>query len=237
MTAPVLRVIGRIESPFRQKFTTPRQPGLAPTALSRLRLDPALAPRDALRGLSEFSHVWLLWQFHLNTNKAYRPVVHPPRLKGRTVGVFATRSPHRPSPIGLTLARLERVEDDCLVLSGLDLIDGTPIVDLKPYIPEYDHAPGARVGWVGRVEPERLEVRFSPLALRGLAAAADPAALEKLIVEVLSSDPRNPRDRAQRREGKELGFLLGDVDVCFRIDGRTAVVLLVEPGSKRKPTR
>lgn len=228
MEIPRLRVIGRLESPYRQKFATPRQPGLVPAVRSRLRIDPRLEPEHALRGLEEFSHVWLLFWFHLNTNKAYRPVVHPPRLKGRTIGVFASRSPHRPNPVGLTVARLERVEKGTLHLSGVDLVDGTPILDVKPYVPRYDSLPGARSGWLERHEFEPLEVRFE--------VELEPE-LREVIAQTLATDPRNPRDRAQRAEGKDLYFLLGDIDVRFSIRGRTATVHGVERGSKRKPGR
>ena len=223
-----IRPIGHIESPYRQKFATPRQPGLVPAARAVLRLDPKLEPEHALRGLEEFSHVWLIFWFHLNTNKLYHPVVHPPRLRGRTIGVFASRAPHRPNPIGLTAAKLEGVEKDGVLLSGVDLIDGTPILDLKPYVPQYDALPHAHSGWIARKEFSTLDVVFE--------LDLEPE-LREVIAQTLSSDPRNPRDRAQLKEGKILYFLLGDVDVCFSIRGRTATVHSIERGSKRKPGR
>jgi tRNA-Thr(GGU) m(6)t(6)A37 methyltransferase TsaA len=225
---PRLRVIGKLESPFRQKFATPRQPNLVPAARAVLRLDPKLEPEHAFRGLEEFSHVWLLFWFHLNTNKKYSPVVHPPRLKGRTIGVFASRAPHRPNPVGLTLARLVRVEKDALHLSGVDLVDGTPILDVKPYVPQYDAVPEAKSGWIDRNEFTALEVKFE--------LELEPE-LRDVIFQALSQDPRNPRDRAQRADGKKLYFLVGDVDVCFSIEGKTATVHSVERNSKRPPGR
>lgn len=232
-----VRVIGVLESCFRQKFATPRQPHLVPGSTARLRLDADLLPEHSLDGLSEFSHVWLLFHFHLNTNKTFRPKIHPPRLKGKTIGVFASRSPHHPTPIGLTLARLEKVEGDTLYLAGIDLIDGTPILDVKPYIPLYDSVPHAKAGWTEKVPPFQMEVRFTAGALKDLSSAAKPAALESLITDVLRNDPRNMRDRSQMREGKELAFLLEDCDVHFHIKGSTATVIAIEYGATRPPHR
>jgi tRNA-Thr(GGU) m(6)t(6)A37 methyltransferase TsaA len=232
-----LRVIGRIESCFRQKFATPRQPHLAPGSTARLSIDPALLPEHSLKGLEEFSHVWLIFHFHLNTNKIFRPKIHPPRLKGKTIGVFATRSPHHPAAIGLTLARLERIEGGVLSLSGIDLIDGTPILDVKPYIPQYDSVPSAAAGWTQRLPPNDMDVAFGAGALRDLGRADDPVALKSLITDILRHDPRNVRDRSQMREGKELAFLLHDCDVRFHIRGRTATVTAVEHGATRPPRR
>lgn len=232
-----VRVIGVLESCFRQKFATPRQPHLAPGSTARLRLDSDLLPEHSLDGLCEFSHVWLLFHFHLNTNKTFRPKIHPPRLKGKTVGVFATRSPHHPSPIGLTLARLEKIEGDTLYLAGIDLIDGTPIIDVKPYIPQYDSVPSAKAGWTERVAPHEMEVRFTAEAKRDMAGGARPGAFEALVRDVLSHDPRNTRDRSQMKDGKELAFLLEDCDVRFHIRGRVATVTAVERGATRSPHR
>lgn len=232
-----LRVIGRLESCFRQKFATPRQPHLAPGSTARLKIDPDLLPEHSLSGLEEFSHVWLIFHFHLNTNKIFLPKIHPPRLKGGTIGIFASRSPHHPAPVGLTAARLNRVEAGVLHLSGVDLVDGTPIFDVKPYIPRYDSIPSAAAGWTRRVPDDTMDVVFSPAALADLGHAADPAALKGLIVDILSHDPRNARDRAQMKEDKELAFLLNDCDVRFRVRGRTATVASLEHGSRRAPHR
>src|SRR3989338_8020306 len=120
--APGLKIIGVLESCFQEKFGTPRQPHLVPGSFARLKIYPEYAPEHSLSGLSEFSHVWLLSWFHLATNKSFHPKIHPPRLKGGKIGVFASRSPHRPNPVGLSLTKLERVEKDTLYLSGIDLI-------------------------------------------------------------------------------------------------------------------
>ncbi|MDE2237666.1 MAG: tRNA (N6-threonylcarbamoyladenosine(37)-N6)-methyltransferase TrmO, partial [Elusimicrobia bacterium] len=160
-TQPAVRAIGAIESCFREKFGAPRQPRLVPASRARLRIKLEFIPEQSLKGLAGFSHVWLLAYFHLNTNKRFLSTVHPPRLKGKTVGVFASRSPHRPSPIGLSLARLLAVEGDTLELAEIDLIDGTPIVDVKPYIPAYDCVAEALPGWTERADARELKVEFA----------------------------------------------------------------------------
>ena len=227
----MLQSIGCIESCFREKFGTPRQGALVPQAPARLRLRPEFLPEHSLAGLEEFSHVWLLFQFHLNTNKTFRPKIHPPRLRGKTMGVFASRSPHRPNPLGLTLARLRRIVGDTLYLEGVDLVNGTPILDVKPYLPFCDRPARPRVGWVGRCREPRLEVAFSPAAmadLRRLVPARSRLRVRRLIRASLSRDPRNPRDHAQLRPDKEMAFFILHYDVHFRIrDGHVMISRIV----------
>ncbi len=226
-----VKVIGTLESCFREKFGTPRQPHVAPSSTARLRVHRDFRPEHSLKGLEEFSHLWLLFYFHLNTNKTFRPKVHPPRLQGKTIGVFASRSPHRPTPLGLTLTRLCGVEGDVLYLSGIDLIDGTPVVDIKPYIPGCDSMPDARAGWLDRVPPQELSAVFSPEALADLAALGGPKAdaHARIIAEMLLQDPRNPRDRSQMRDGNDFELFLFDYLVRFSVVGREARVFKVEP--------
>jgi tRNA-Thr(GGU) m(6)t(6)A37 methyltransferase TsaA len=138
--------IGHLRSIFKTKNGTVRQSGLSRYARATLTIPRSVFnnPAHALENLADYSHVWLVWIFHANTSAAaVKAKVSPPRLNGARVGVFSTRSPHRPCPIGLTLARLEGVEGDTLVLSGVDIIDGTPILDIKPYIPLYDSPAGS----------------------------------------------------------------------------------------------
>ena len=139
--------IGRLESCFSHRNGTPRQPGLAPSAVSKLRINWGTCPSHTLDGLSEFSHVWLIFLFDQNRGglEVVKAKVKPPRLGGAHTGLFACRTPHRPNPIGLSLVTLERVEGDTLHLLGADLIDGTPILDVKPYIP-YADSPSAAPG-------------------------------------------------------------------------------------------
>jgi tRNA-Thr(GGU) m(6)t(6)A37 methyltransferase TsaA len=237
----MLRPIGFIESCFREKFGTPRQGSLVPRAPARLRIRAEFIPEQSLVGLGEFSHVWLLFQFHLNTNKGFLSKIHPPRLRGGTIGVFACRSPHRPNPIGLTLARLKRVEGDTLHLEGIDLVNGTPVLDVKPYIPACDRPARPRLGWVGRWRAPRLRVEFTPSALADLARvvpARSRAKVRRLIEESLSHDPRNPRDRAQLRPDRKLAFFVLHYDAQFHVrDGRAEVFRIVpaDEAARRRP--
>ena len=135
-----MRPIGRIESCWKEKFGTPRQGSLAPDSRATLRLDlpDRLHALHTTEGLAEFSHVWLIWAFSLNGHHAANSKVRVPRLRGGRAGIFATRSPFRPNPIGLSLVRLDAVDGRTLALSGVDLVHGTPIIDIKPYVPSYD---------------------------------------------------------------------------------------------------
>lgn len=233
--ANALKVVGRLRSCFREKFGTPRQPHLAPHAVATLTIEAEHLPAQSLVGLEGFSHVWLISYFHLNTNKKFLSKVHPPRLKGGKVGLFASRSPHRPSPIGLSLARLVKVEGATLHLSGIDLVDGTPILDVKPYIPESDCLPEASAGWTADAPFTTLKVAFAARALADIAAAEERlkrTSLKKLLGEILCQDIRNPRDRAQSEDGLDLGFFLYDFEARFSVSGETVTVLRLETGSK-----
>ncbi|MBI5239234.1 MAG: tRNA (N6-threonylcarbamoyladenosine(37)-N6)-methyltransferase TrmO [Elusimicrobia bacterium] len=223
----MLRPIGCIESCFREKFGTPRQGSLVPSAPARLRILPEYLPEQSLAGLEEFSHVWLVFQFHLNTNKGFRSKIHPPRLQGKTMGIFASRSPHRPNPIGITLARLKAIAGDTLLLEGVDLVNSTPVLDIKPYIPACDRPARPRTGWVDRCRAPRLKVEFTRGALadmRAVVPARSRAKVKRLIADSLSHDPRNPRDRAQLRPDKELAFFILHYDAYFHIRGGRSVV-------------
>lgn len=234
MTAQPVRVIGHLRSCFREKFGTPRQPLLVPGATASLTVALEFIPEHALAGLDRFTHVWLISYFHLNTNKMVRPKIHPPRLKGESVGLFASRSPHRPSPIGLSLARLVKVEGPTIHLAGIDLVDGTPILDVKPYIPEWDSVPHASSGWVADVPFPMLKVAFAPKALKDVATAEKRlklSGLKTVLRDILSQDLRNARDKAQNQDDLELGFFLYDFDVHFRVRGDTATVLELQTGN------
>ena len=226
---PQLQAIGVLESCFREKFGTPRQPHLVPGSTARLRVYPRYNPGHSLAGLSEFSHVWLISWFHLNTNKSFHPKIHPPRLKGGKIGLFASRSPHRPNPIGLSLAKLEKVEGDTLYLSGIDLIDGTPILDVKPYLAFSDSAAAPLSGWVPDNAFPELEVVLSARALKETERAEN---LRGLIIDALRHDPRNRRDATQMKEGAELEFFLCDREVHFSVTDETATVSRVEAAVK-----
>lgn len=229
---PPFKVIGTLRSCYQEKFATPRQPKLVPGAFATLRILPEFSPAHSLDGLAGFTHVWLVTWMHLTTSKAFLPKIHPPRLKGAKMGVFATRSPHRPNPLGLSLARLGKIEGDTLHLYGLDLVDGTPVLDIKPYLPDADYAPGAGAGWTAHAEFPRLGVEFSAQALADLAARYGERgeALRGVIADTLSHDPRNRRDKAQMTDGLDLGFFIAGHDVHFSVTGGTATVLRVDEG-------
>ena len=228
-----LKILGTLRSCFREKFGTPRQPHLVPGATATLTISRRYQPEQSLVGLERFSHVWLISYFHLNTNTRFSAKVHPPRLKGETIGLFASRSPHRPSPLGLSLARLVKIEGGTLHLAGVDLVDGTPILDVKPYIPEIDSVPGASAGWTQDAAFPSLEVAFSPQALADIEAAEKrlkTVGLKQLLADILSQDPRNPRDKSQLKDGVDLGFFLHDFDAHFAVRDGVATVLELQTG-------
>lgn len=226
---PPLQIIGFLESCYQRKFGTPRQPQLAPSASARLRILPEFEPLHSLEGLEEFSHIWLLSWFHLNTNKMFHPKIHPPRLQGGKIGIFASRSPHRPNPIGLSLAKLERIEGDTIYLSGIDLISGTPVLDIKPYVAESDFAADSVAGWVGRAAFPELKIVFSEQALLEIESIDLSGKLnfKQLIADTLRHDPRNARDNTQMKDGRTLYFALWNHDVDFSVQGDTATVLRI----------
>jgi tRNA (adenine37-N6)-methyltransferase len=222
-----LSPIGFIASDFPDKFGVPRQPGLAPAASSTLVLTPPYDDPLAVRGLTDFSHLWLTFVFHRSPER-WTPLVRPPRLGGNArVGVFASRSTHRPNRLGLSLVELLAVDTHRgvrLELAGADLVDGTPVVDIKPYLPWAEARPDARADFAP-TPPPRLAVTFSPQALAALAEGPDGDDLRRLIEQVLAQDPRP----AYRRDNgtRTYGVRLRDRDVRFRVlQGETGATLL-----------
>lgn len=188
-----MRPIGTVESCFGEKFGTPRQSGIAPSARGRVVFSPEVDP-GACRGLEEFSHVWLVFLFDQVAEKDVRWFVRPPRLGGNEkMGVFATRSPFRPNRIGLSLVKLEKVGKGFLEISGLDLVDGTPVLDVKPYLPYVESLPEAKGGFAEEA-PETLEVHFPA----DLKTDLDPLEIA-LIIEALGTDPRPAYHRDSER--------------------------------------
>lgn len=183
-----MEIIARIHNDFPTKFGLPRQAGLSPSLRSKIVFEPPYRVAEALRGLDGFSHLWLIWGF--SESKGWMPTVRPPRLGGNVrMGVFATRSPFRPNPLGLSSVRLESIEkgDDgpVLIVSGADLMDGTPIYDIKPYLPGVDAHPDATDGFVGARPQVLLDVEIDP----ALAAGLTDNQLATLR-EILAQDPR-----------------------------------------------
>lgn len=227
-----LKPIGYLESSYRDKFGTPRQPGLSPHAWSRLKIRADLQPEQALQGLEKFSHLWLIFVFHQNKVARYHAKVHPPRLGGESMGVFATRSPHRPNPIGLSLVELVRVEGDSLILAGADLVDGTPILDIKPYLPEVESKPEARMGWLDKAEKKQITVEFLPEAeafLQQWQRTHPDKKLREIIVDTLKLDPRPVLYRGYENNESpyrsDHAFRLLDGDVHFRFSTPETVVV------------
>lgn len=236
----VFSPIAHIETDFATKFGVPRQGGLVPELEGRIVFEPPYRNADALRGLEGFSHVWLLWVFHAADGAALRrdatapppplrPTVRPPRLGGNVrMGVFATRSPYRPNPIGLTAVRIARIETETargpvIHVLGADLMDGTPILDIKPYLPFADAIADARGGYTDatrRQEPLDVHlpdaVRHALTHRHGLTEAQLRA-----LTAVLAEDPRpHYQDDPTRR----YGIAFAGLDIRFRVEGKRAVV-------------
>lgn len=217
--------VARIRSDFPTKFGIPRQSGLAPALRSAVVFEPEYRYPAALRGLEGFSHLWLLWVFSRSVGAGWSPTVRPPRLGGNErMGVFATRSPFRPNPIGLSAVKLEEVrlhtsDGPQLIVSGADLMDGTPILDVKPYLPYADAYPEA----LGGFAPDgggTLEVDCPPALLAGL-----PADKGRALLEVLSRDPRPPY---QHDPDRVYGMDFAGHNVRFSVSGNTLTVLSIE---------
>ncbi|MFT7292113.1 MAG: tRNA-Thr(GGU) m(6)t(6)A37 methyltransferase TsaA [Marinobacter psychrophilus] len=228
--ALTLTPIAITRSCFADKFGVPRQPGLTRHAHADLLIQPPFDREDAFRGLESASHLWLTFQFHQAVRAEWRPVVRPPRLGGnRKIGVFASRSPFRPNSLGLSAVRnrgLVRKQGKLVLqISDHDLIEGTPILDIKPYLPFADSVTGAHLGWAEEAPLERLPVVFLPEAQQQLgelcAGPSSKSSLQKypdfaaLIEDVVSYDPR-PSFRRGREEERIYGAHLYDVNVRFR---------------------
>lgn len=226
-----MKVIARIRNDFPTKFGLPRQSGLAPSLRSRVVFEPEYRNPDALRGIEGFSHLWLVWEFSGFAGSEWSPTVRPPRLGGNErVGVFATRSPHRPNPIGLSCVKLERIDFECadgpvLVVSGADMMDGTPVFDVKPYLPGVDSHPEAASGFVGDNPQKLLEVSIPEDIEASLREVLDDGQL-RTLKEILSQDPRPAYHDDPLRE---YGIDYAGLDIHFRVDGDTLTLVWKKP--------
>lgn len=230
--------IGTLYTCFKEKFGIPRQMNLVRAARGRLVFDPAFADMDAVRDLERFSHIWLIFLFHQTLEKAWSPLVRPPRLGGnKKTGVFATRSPFRPNPIGISAVKLERVENSCdgpvLHLSGVDIVNETPVLDIKPYIPWADAIDPASGGFAEKRPDPRLRVIFSPQAQSQCRKITKQIPdLASLITQILENDPR-PGYRAESAttDKKIYGIRIFDLDVKWQVtDGIARVIRLDRQG-------
>lgn len=231
--------IGVIRSCFKEKFGTPRQPGLVPEAAAQVEIMPAFRQKEAFRCLEEFSHIWILFVFHQCADRQWKPTVRPPRLGGnRRVGVFASRSGFRPNPIGQSVVELASVElqkeSVRLHLKGIDLIDGTPVLDIKPYLAYADSVPNARSGYAQRAPMGSKPIIFSATAAhacRQFEKGRYPQ-LEALVASLLTMDPR-PAYKAQD-DHRRYGLSLWDLNVLFIVEKDRIVVesITARPGDQ-----
>ena len=225
-----MKVIARIRSDFPEKFGIPRQSGLVPQLRAKIIFEPEFRNADALRGIEGFSHLWLIWQFSAAVRETWSPTVRPPRLGGNErVGVFATRSPFRPNAIGLSCVRLEGIAHeeglgDVLLVSGADLMDGTPIYDVKPYLPYADAHPEALGGFAPSPK-ETVEVDCPPELHSAL-----PEGQREALLGVLAQDPR---PQYQHDPERVYGMSFGSWDVRFRVCGERLEVLSLTENQQR----
>ena len=221
--AAVIRPIAHIQTQFGSKFGIPRQSGLVEALSGRVVFEPPYRQPEALRELDGFSHIWLIWQFSACVGRPWHATVRPPRLGGnRRVGVFASRSPFRPNSLGLSCVRLTGIDYDAadgpvLCVAGADLLDGTPVFDIKPYVPLADCRPEAREGYTAETKNHRLAVDFPISLLKKI-----PESLRPALLGVLEEDPRPGYDED---DGKEYGLPFAGVDIGFCVqDGKLHVL-------------
>lgn len=221
-----MKIIAHIRSGFSQKFGIPRQSGLAENLKAEIVFEPEYRNPDAFRGLCEYSHIWLIWQFSdLNGDTSFSPTVRPPRLGGnKRMGVFATRSPYRPNPIGLSAVRLEKIEyskelGPILHVCGADLLDGTPIFDIKPYLRFTDSRSDAVCGFADDVADYKLQV-VCPTDIENKIPHKQKAS----IFEILSQDPR---PSYQNDPERIYGLSFENLEIKFKVDGKNLLIIEV----------
>ncbi|WP_437886890.1 tRNA (N6-threonylcarbamoyladenosine(37)-N6)-methyltransferase TrmO [Phytobacter sp. V91] len=233
MTAFSFQQIGVIRSPYKEKFAVPRQPGLVKHGNGELHLIAPYNQAEAVRGLESFSHLWILFVFHQTMEGCWRPTVRPPRLGGNArMGVFATRSTFRPNPVGMSLVELKGIrrekEKVILQLGSLDLVDGTPVVDIKPYLPFAEALPDAQASYAQQAPGADMPVTFSAevAALLPRLEKRYPH-LSSFICEVLAQDPR-PAYRKDEEQGKTYAVWLLDFNVRWRVTSAGFEVFALE---------
>ena len=221
-----MKIIGHIETDFKEKFGIPRQSGLVKESRGRVLFEKEYNVPEAFRGLEDFSHIWVLWQFSEAVRESWSPTVRPPLLGGnKRMGVFATRSPFRPNSVGLSALKLDGVEFSekegvVLHVSGADLLDGTPVYDIKPYLPYADSIPDAVGGFTESLEERRLEVEFPSDLLKRVNEGKREA-----LRAVLAADPR---PSYQNDPEREYGMRFAEYEVRFKVEGKRLTVTEVE---------
>jgi tRNA-Thr(GGU) m(6)t(6)A37 methyltransferase TsaA len=215
-----IQPIGIIHSCFKEKFATPRQPGLVPAATAQVKMLAPYNVADAFEGLADFSHIWLSFAFHQTAQQGWKPKVRPPRLGGNAkLGVFATRSTFRPNPLGLSVVKLEAIDISngvILHVSGADLIDQTPILDIKPYLPWVESIADAKSGFASENQTLQLPIQYSPQAQQALSQRPE---LAQLIEQVLQQDPRPAYQQDPQRI---YGCRLDDINLRWQV-GATSI--------------
>ena len=218
-----MKAIAHIQNDYTEKFGVPRQGGRVPSLKSRLVFLPEYRVREAFRGLEDYSHLWLIWEFSLSRRDSWSPTVRPPRLGGNErLGVFATRSPFRPNPLGLTCVTLEKIvlegkDAPYLIVGGADLMNGTPVYDIKPYLPYADAYPEAKGGFTEYLSDMPLEVEIPDDELEKL-----PPSSREALADVLSEDPR---PGYQEDPERVYGMSYAGKNVRFRVIGRKLIVV------------
>lgn len=221
-----MKVIAKIRTDFKEKFGIPRQSGLVDSLRAKIVFEPEYRVREALRGIEDFSHLWLIWEFSEAKRETWSPTVRPPRLGGnKRMGVFATRSPFRPNPLGLSSVKLIGIEHsesegDVLIVSGADLMDGTPIYDIKPYLPFTDCHPDARGGFADEKKAYEAKVIIPETVTAGI----DKSRIKE-IRDLLREDPRpSYRDDEER----EYGMSYAGLEISFKATGSTIEVVEIK---------
>lgn len=222
-----IKPIAHIYTDFDSKFGIPRQSGLVEELTGKIIFEPEYRRTEAVRGLDGFSHIWLIWQFSQSLTDKFSPTVRPPRLGGnRRVGVFASRSPFRPNSLGLSCVKLTKIDLECenapvIYVAGVDMLSGTPIFDIKPYVPVADLKPDAKEGYTEITKRHSLNVIDDNDLLSQLGAEKKVSA-----VKALSNDPRPGYDEDA---DKEYGMSFAGFNIRFQVDGETLNIIAVEP--------
>ena len=226
MSGCEMKIIARIKSEFPEKFGIPRQSGLVSSLKAQIIFEEEYRNLDAVRGLDEFSHLWIIWQFSKAVRDTWSPTVRPPRLGGnKRIGVFATRSPFRPNAIGLSSVKIEKIDLDgenapVIHVSGADLMDGTPIFDIKPYLAYTDAHPDAVGGFTENVADRRLKVEFDVDLINSV-----PDDIKTALCDLLAEDPRPSYQNDSKRV---YGLSFSGYEIGFTVDKKTLKVIKLE---------
>lgn len=217
----IIRPIAYIHTDFKEKFGIPRQSGRVPELTGKIIFLPEYRKPEALRGITEFSHLWLIFDFSESHRKNWSPTVRPPRLGGnQRIGVFASRSPFRPNPIGLSCVKLDRIENNNLLVSGVDLLDNTPILDIKPYLPYADSYPNAIGSYGELLQNYHLEINFPEKFL-----AMIPEEKQKAVIACLADDPR---PSYQNDPGRIYSMQFSGFDIHFKVSQNQLEVINID---------